>query len=162
MAEVTPEKRGSTVELPGRSVLLTGLTGFFVGSGIWLLTLALQRWVITPLFCRSTDLAGACDSGYVGAFIFAQVILHMVGLFVLVNLGVYRPLLVIIASITALYGIDTWLGGLVWYEAAAWFGLVYALAYVFFAWLGRIASFALVLILFAVTVVGIRFLMTQL
>lgn len=158
MADATEVKKGSTVELSFRSLLLTALTGFFVGVGIWLLTIALQQWVINPLFCRSDDLSSACSNGFMAAFIFAQLVLHMTGLFVLVNLGVYRPLLVIIAAITALYGIDKWLVDLVWYEAAAWYGFVFAIGYVFFAWLARVTSFVWTLILFAVTLVAVRFL----
>lgn len=151
----------SAVEFSRTMFIMTAVTGFLAGVGIWVISLALQRFVIEPYFCQSPDAFNACQNGGTVSLAVALFIGGVFSLIALVKMNVYRPLLVIIASFATLYGVSTWLGSLLWYEAAAIYGLLLASSYVLFAWIARLASFWIVLLLTIGAVVAFRLLLIQ-
>ena len=75
---------------------------------------------------------------------------------VLAHIRVYRPLLIILAAILALWGIQAIAAVLPWYWALAGMIAVGALAYSLFAWIARIRSFILSAVVAIVIAVIIR------
>lgn len=150
--EVSPN--ATMVELSGRSIAAVVLAGFLVGAVGWLAYSALLTWVVGPLVCDGAS--GACQNGGVVSYWFAMIVASGLGLIALIRSGVYRPLLVVIAALAALYGVQSWLHDTSWYEAAAWQGLLYAVTYGLLSWVSRTASFGLTLIVFVVIVVAVR------
>lgn len=162
MKKTDLSKYTSTVEMTNKKLGLTIAIGFVVGVVTWLLTLLLQSYVVEPIFCRSADSFGACANGGTIAIVIALILTHTAGLFGLVRFGVFRPLLIVLAALITLIGVQSWLGSLAWYEAAAWLGLLTALAYALYAWIARMASFVVSLVVMIVVIVALRIAMAQL
>ena len=74
----------------------------------------------------------------------------------LAHIRAYRPLLIILAAILALWGIQSIVAVLPWYWALAGMIAVGALAYSLFAWIARIRSFILSAVVAIVIAVIIR------
>lgn len=140
-----------------RSVVGAAITGLFVGIAGWLASMAIQAWIIEPIFCRSAQTFNVCSNGGTIAWTVALIIVSIVGLLSLVRTGVFRPLLVVLATLIALWGVSVWLGPLPWWQAALWHGILFALAYSLFAWVARIQSFLLSLIVTLVLIIIARF-----
>lgn len=136
------------------------VTGALVGIAIALLSEAISRWFITPVFCRSADAFAICANGGNVAFNAAMVIVTILSVIALVRVGVFRPLLVAVASAAALWGIKPYIDTLAWYEYGLWLALLFALAYLLFYWLLRARSFVLSVIIAIIGVVAIRWLLT--
>lgn len=152
----------STIDLSKKTLLSVGLVGLGVGILTWLVSLLLQVAIIEPVFCRSADSFQACANGGTVSIVLATIIANILGLIALVRLGVYRPLLVVLAAIVTLFGIHSWAGSMSWYEATAWYALVYAVAYVLYAWIARLVSFAATLVILVLVVVIFRVFLAQL
>jgi hypothetical protein len=135
------------------------LTGALVGIAIGLLTEAIARWFIEPVFCRSTDSFAICANGGNVAFYAATVIVTILSVIALVRIGVFRPLLVAVASAASLWGIKSYIDDFPWYEYGLWLALLFALTYLMFYWLLRARSFVLSLIIALIGVVAIRWLL---
>lgn len=139
-----------------RSAIGAAITGFMVGAAGWLMSMAIQAWVIEPIFCRSTQTYNVCSNGGTVAWVIALIMVSIVGLLSLVRTGVFRPLLVVLATLSALWGASAWLGPLPWWQALLWQGLLFAVAYSLFAWVARFKSFLISLILTIVVVILAR------
>lgn len=139
-----------------RPIIGATITGFMVGLIGWLVSMGLQMWIIEPIFCRSAQSFGVCSNGGTIAWGVAMVIVSIIGLFGLVRGGVFRPLLVVLAALIALWGANSWLGAFEWWQSALWQGGLFAVAYGLFAWVARLMSFILALILTIVLIIGAR------
>lgn len=137
-------------------VLLSGLIGAVVGGLGWLLALLLQQTVIESLLCRSTDSFGACAQGGTYAWWFAMGLLALAGLFVMVNRGIYRPLLVVMAAFASVWGIWAWLGYLEWWQAVLWQSVLLGLAYGLYTLIARISNFGFSLGAMVVAILVVR------
>ena len=82
--------------------------------------------------------------------------MSVVGISVLVKLGVFRPLLIVLASLITLWGLSGWLADVSIVEAALWSSLVYGLSYITYAWLARIRRAAVMVIVVALVVISAR------
>lgn len=142
--------------LRGSYLAVSVLIGLAIGAAIWLLNLFLQWALIVPLFCNSPDNFSVCASGGTYAWWLAAVPLLLLSLWLLVRRGVYRPLLVIMASLAALWGIWAWLGYLTWWQASLWQAVLLALSYGLFALLARIPNFGLSLVALVAAVILAR------
>lgn len=162
MAKPNFAKYIETIDFANKRLVLAGIVGLVVGALSWLLSLLLQNVFVEPVFCRSADAFAACANGGTISMALALFVTNIIGLFALVKIGVYRPLLVIIAALATIVGLHLWLGGLGWLEAAVWYAIVFAIAYVLYAWIARLASFGSAIAAMLVVIVAIRILMTQL
>lgn len=139
-----------------RSIINIALTGLGVGIIGWLLNLAIQRFFVIPVFCNNTDSFSMCANGGTIAWVIAMIIVSAVGLFSLVNIGVFRPLLAVLATMVALWGVSTWLGPLEWWHAMLWHGGLFALAYLLFTWIARTERFPVAFIASVLVVLLLR------
>jgi hypothetical protein len=146
----------STIDYSKQHVALTAAAGALVGSLTWVLSLFLQRALIEPVFCRSADAFTACANGGTTSIVLSLIAMNIIGLVILNRLGIYRPLLVILAALATLAGVNGWLGGLSWYEASLWYGLVFAAAYALYTWIARLTSFTSALIAMMVVIIIFR------
>lgn len=152
----------STIELSWKTLLGIASVGAGVGLLTWLVNLLFQSVLIEPVFCRSADSFQACANGGTISIVIATILTNILGLIALVRLRVYRPLLVVIASIVTLFGVHVWTGAMSWYEATAWYALIYAISYALYAWLARTLSFAITLIALVIVIVLFRVFLAQL
>jgi hypothetical protein len=156
MAEVVVENNGYKPSSQRQTLISSVLIGLIAGIVGWLLSMALQRWVISSLFCQSTDTYSVCANGGTVSWAVAVIVVGIFSLFIMVSTGIFRPLLVVLASIISLWGASAWLGPLEWWQSMLWHGLLFALAYAFFAWIARIDKFLISLIITIIAIVLAR------
>jgi hypothetical protein len=131
------------------------LLGAVVGLIVWGLSIVLDTYVLSAILCKGTEtLRCAGTSQYAEAA--ATIIGAGVGLFFLVRLQVFRPLLVVLAATISLWGIVGLADLLPWYGIGISAVLLYALAYGVFTWVARLRSFWLVLVLLIALIAGVR------
>lgn len=131
------------------------MLGAVVGLVAWGLSIVLDTYVLSAILCKgNTTLTCAGAAQY--AETAATIIGAGVGLFFLVKLQVFRPLLVVLAATISLWGIVSLAGLLPWYGIGLSAVVLYAFAYGAFAWVARLRSFWLVLVLLVALIAGVR------
>lgn len=129
--------------------------GAVIGLVVWGLSVVLDTYVFSAIFCKGAGtLQCAGTSQY--AEIAATIIGAGVGLFFLVRLQVFRPLLVVLAATASLWGIVGLADLLPWYGIGLSAVFLYAFAYGVFAWVARLRSFWLVLVILIALVASVR------
>lgn len=156
-ASETTSKRGGLIEMSQQQAIQIAVLGVGLGIGAWILSAIVRNVVIVPLFCGDPGTSACVNSSDVAANT-ASVIIVIAGLMGLVRLSVYRPLLIVLATLVSLWGIGAWTSSLSWFESLAWFVVLYALCYVAFSWLVRPQSFVQTLIAVVAAIAIIRFL----
>jgi hypothetical protein len=146
------------ISMTVRQFLWVIASGAAVGITAWLFGRLLNMWLFTPLFCRtgSSICASAPQYANIGALILATGL----GVFLLVRTQIYRPLLVGLAAALTLWGVLDGFHGVAWYLAAFVAALLFALAYGAFAWLARIRSFLVAVIVSVVLLIVVRYILT--
>lgn len=126
-------------------------TGFL----LWALGGVLDRFVFDAYFCQG-NVSSQCD----GAKNYAAVAATFVGSFLaiagLIRLRVFRPLLVLIASVVSTWGLLQLSWSLGWFTGLLSVVLLYALAFGLFSWVARIREFWVALVVMAVIVMAAR------
>lgn len=142
---------------PSRQSLLVA---FVVGAGVgllgWLLTLAIQYWLIDAVFCRSADTFSICSNAGNIAWATAHLVVVIASVIAMVRANIYRPLMVVIAVLVALWGLGAWLAPMTWYFGLAWEVVLFGLAYALFTWLASLERFIYSLVATIVVVVIVR------
>lgn len=149
------EARSALVPLDVKRMLVILLSGAAVGLVVWGLTMLLSKYVLSALLCHDSAMVCGAAGQYGEAT--ATILAAGAGLFGLVRTQVFRPLLVVIGTLISLWGIVALASGLPWYGTMIACILLYAVAYVAYAWLARLRSFGLVLVLFVVLIVVVRY-----
>lgn len=90
----------------------------------------------------------------------ATIIVATIGIIIMLNLGMARPLLIAVASAISLWGLSKLTDGLGWFEVVVWSVLVYGLAYFLFSWLTRYKKITPILIAIVIIVVIVRLTIT--
>lgn len=134
------------------------LVGAVAGAFSWILTHVFGLYILKPAACSGEALACAASSQ--PAIIIAALIAASIGLFGLVKLQTFRPLLIIIAATASLWGVVGFVTALPWYVSLITVVLFYALAYVTFMWIARIRTFWLVVLISLILVVALRLIIT--
>lgn len=151
---VKVEKPRATRRLPKREVIRLAAAGLFGGASVWLLSLAFEDWVVSPLFCRTPDTASVCLNADVTSFAISAVAVVAILISILAAGRVFRAALISLASIVSLAALWPLLdgkSGLVATIIAAMFG---ALLFVFFAMIAATKRYALAVILTTVLTLG--------
>jgi hypothetical protein len=90
----------------------------------------------------------------------STIIIATIGIILMLNLGMARPLLVAVASAISLWGLSKLTDGLGWLELLIWSALIYGLAYLLFSWLTRYKKIIPVLITAIIVVIIVRITIT--
>jgi hypothetical protein len=129
--------------------------GAVVGLLYWLLTMAVQHFIIDPLFCHASADIMNCSNSIVISGNVAAVLASIIGLALLVRLRALRPVIIAFASLVLLWGLSGWTDGLGWAEVMIWSIVLYGLSYILFSWFSRYTRTIPVLItIVALLVVG--------
>lgn len=151
-----PESQSQLIEMRMNTLIQVVLLGVIVGAVTWLLALVIDRFIIGAVFCAGQPAVGFCgDTAAVSGNI-ALVLTGIGGLLGLVRLGVYRPLLIVIAASIVLWGLLGVVSDMLWFEALAWTVFLYAVVYAAFAWLVRPRLFLFAIILVLAVVIAAR------
>ncbi|MBB1563559.1 hypothetical protein HG436_004100 [Candidatus Saccharibacteria bacterium] len=155
MNETASETRSNLVPMTWRELARIGAIGAVIGALSVGLYVLFHTYIFQAVLCR--DQANtACGQAATYAAITTAFIASFVAVVVLAHIRVYRPLLIILAAILALWGIQSIVAVLPWYWALAGMIAVGALAYSLFAWIARIRSFILSAVAAIVIAVIIR------
>ena len=155
MSETASETRSNLVPMTWRELARIGAIGAVIGALSVGLYVLFHTYIFQAVLCR--DQANtACGQAATYAAITTAFIASFVAVVVLAHIRVYRPLLIILAAILALWGIQSIVAVLPWYWALAGMIAVGALAYSLFAWIARIRSFILSAVVAIVIAVIIR------
>lgn len=148
------------VPMTVRELLTVVIAGAVVGAVIWGLFYLLNTFVFSSVLCRP-QASSDCVNAPSYAMTVAIIIGSIAGLATLARMRVYRPLLVILAAAISLWGAQRITSGLTWYLALAVVALLFGLAYGLYAWIGRVRSFILAIVLSVILVVAIRLALTS-
>lgn len=155
MTKHTSDAPSSLITMNIRQLMMVLVTGIAAGLVAWGMTLLLDAYVYKAVLCDDAS-AGQCASSFQYATITAMVLAAAVSLFALVKLQVFRPLLVVIATFIAMWGLVSLTQTMPWYVAAPVCAGLYAVALATFAWIARIRHFLVALIVMVVTIVVVR------
>lgn len=161
MADYVAESKPAIIDQDVRTSGRIALVGAIVGIAAWGLTLLLERFVLGALFC-SDEAADACMNVTTYAGNISAIVVAIVGVVALVKMGVYRPLLIALGAVISLWGLAAWLQSLGFVEQLAWTVLLYALLYSVYAWVARVRSVVVVLVVFAIIAIASRVIPTLL
>ena len=125
------------------------------GVIIWLLALAFDRMMLTPVFCSSADQASMCVNSAAWSSYIALVLVGIMMVPLLIMFGVKRPLVVVIAATIALWGTNLWTSGL-WTTSILWTIAASALVYLAVIWINRIRGNAAAILFVAIFVLLAR------
>lgn len=159
--EVVVEEPGATgkispfVPMATRELLSTVLCGVGVGLLVALLMYLMNKFVFGAVLCRPQAPAD-CAQAPTYSMIVAMIIGAIAGLVSMARIRVYRPLLIVIAATIALWGINTLTASMAWYFALPVIMIMFGLVYGLFAWIARIRSFILAIVVTVVLVVIVR------
>lgn len=135
------------------------LIGAFVGLLNYGLINVLGAYVFKPVLCAGD--AGVCATANQYAVVLASLLTAAIALFGFVKLRVYRPLLIVIAATTSLWGFGGLLLGLPWFTALGFSVIIYVFAYALYAWIARIRLFWLAVVVLVVLIVATRFILMR-
>lgn len=144
------------VPMYGREVLVVLLSGFLIGMVIAIGYYLLARFVFGAVMCRE-GAATNCNDAPNYAMTVAMIIGGLAGLITLAQARVYRPLLVVLAATISLWGFQVLIGSMPWYWGLLIVGALFGLTYTLFAWIVRLRSFVVAVILAVLLVVAMRF-----
>jgi hypothetical protein len=117
--------------------------------------LLLDTFVFSAVLCRPQQ-ADQCLQAPEYAMVVAAVIGAIAGLVTLARVRIYRPLFVVLCATIGLWIASLPIIAYEWYWLLLVLTVLYALAYMLFAWLARIRSFVLALIVAIVVLVIVR------
>lgn len=155
-SQPTADSSQSLIDIRPNTMVQVALLGIVLGAVSWLLAALIDRFIAGALMCGSNG--PTCEPSTLVAGNVAIVLVAVGGLLGLVRLGIYRPLLVVIAAAIVLWGISGFTLGMQWYEAMAWTVLFTAIVYTAFAWLVRPRFFLIAIILVIAVVIAARLL----
>lgn len=144
------------VTMSYRQLWMIGLIGAGVGLAAWLLGMLLDMAVFRFIFCRTAGIGGCTDSStYANAA--GLLIATGLGVWALVRIQVFRPLLVGLAAALTLWGVLTVLEQRSWVVAMFVSVMLFALVYLAYGWMMRLRSLILAVIIGVVLLVLTRF-----
>lgn len=132
------------------------IVGVMAGLLGWLLYLGIAKYFIEPVFCQNVTTFAVCRSGGTIAWVSAHIMVLAGAVAVLARFAVYRPLLVVLGVLAALWGAHSWLGTMSWYMGALWQALLFGLAFAVFGWIARVTNFVFALVLLVLLVIVAR------
>lgn len=117
----------------GRIVLL----GAAAGVAVWLLSIAINQYLLVPFFCGSEDTISICMNSTTVASNIAALLVGVLAVPILAMISMKRALLVVIATVVALWGVAAWVAG-PWYVSLIWTILAYVSVYAILSWINRL------------------------
>jgi hypothetical protein len=137
------------------------MLGEVVGVLAALLAHPIQQYIIQPLVCHNSSTLSICTGQTELSFSIGAFLLSVAAMLVLAGLQMYQPLLVALAPLIALWGLDQRLQELYTNHLPVFVvfaGLLFALAYGAFYLLLRMRALVISIMLTAIAVVGVRLL----
>lgn len=158
MSETTEGEQAALIDMSTQQFVRVILIGAVIGVVTWGLTLLLDSYIFQGIVCKGSASA-QCTSSFEYAGISASILAGGLGLLGLVRTRVFRALLIVIAAMVSLWGVSALLKQWDWPIAVPVSAVFYAVAYGLYAWIARIRSFIMTLVIIVILIVAIRFVM---
>lgn len=143
------------IPMPRSDLLKLLALGAAAGLLIWLLGMVLHRFVFDVYFCQG-ETGAQCGSAKNYAVAAASLIGGVAALVGLIRFRVYRPLLVLAASLISTWGLAQIGFDLAWYAGLIIMAVLYALAFGVYGWIARVREFWIALVVMVLLVVATR------
>lgn len=131
-------------DLPARSIVGIVAAGIAASIVTLIVGYLLNSYIIGPALCRGASNGACVNSGIISLHI-STIIGSLAALILLINSGIYRPLLVIISATIGTWYIHTLLLPLSWYWTLLVLIAVNIAAYLTFSWLLRVYNLLIAL-----------------
>jgi hypothetical protein len=154
------ERVEPAVTMSYRQLLWIGLIGLGVGFVAWLLGMLLDAALFRLIFCRDAGLSGCAISGTYGNAA-SLLIATGVGVWALVRIQIFRPLLIGLAAALTLWGVYGVLDAQPWYVAMLVGTILFGLAYMLFGWIMRLRSMLWAIVISILLLVIVRFILNS-
>ncbi len=151
---VKVEKSRATRALPKKEIIRFVVTGLIAGAAVWLVHMALEAWVLNPLFCRTPDTASVCSGAGSTSFTIALGVVGVITASLLASGRVFRSVLITAATFVSLGALWPLLDRQNDFMATIFSAGFAVLLYLFFALIGAVKRYILATILLAVLVVA--------
>lgn len=126
------------------------------GLSVWLVGLALDRYILTPIFCSNPEASAAiCTNSTVVSSNIAALLVAMIIVPILAMVAIKRALVVVVASVVALWGVAAWVAG-PWYVSLLWTIGAYIATYAALTWINRLRGDLAALLFIVIFVVLAR------
>lgn len=152
---IVESQPSSLIPMSLRELITIIISGAVVGAMVIGVYLLLNHFVFSAVLCRAQE-PGDCSQAPTYAMIVSQIIGIIAGIGILVRLRVYRPLLVVLATVIALWTLQTLIAPFAWWGALIISALLFGISYGLFAWVARIRSFILALVVTVVLIIVAR------
>jgi hypothetical protein len=133
------DKRQLFMPIDTSKVIAVIALGAVIGLLVWGLTLVIDRYILTAVLCQGNQVLDCANTS-----LYAESVATIVGA------------IIGLATVVSLWGIIGLAGLLPWYGIGLSAIILYAFAYGLFAWVARIRSFVMVLVLLVVLVMAVR------
>lgn len=150
----------SLVLMSTRKLLLIIVVGMLTGLTMWGLAYLLDTYIYKAILCNGKD-AAQCLSSTRYATTTAIIIAAAAGLFGLVRLHVYRPLLIVIATLVSLWGLLVATSLFTWYLQAIIVMFMFGLGFGIFSWIARVRRFYIALISIIILIIVMRLILNS-
>lgn len=145
----------SLITMNFRELLRIIIWGAVVGAFTAAVYVLLNKFVFGVVLCRPQS-TGSCSQAPAYAATVALIMSVIVGVIVLARARIYRPLLIVLAAVVSLWGLQNDAGSAPWHMVVLAAAVIFGLAYGLYAWLARIRNFILAVVVTVVIVVLIR------
>jgi hypothetical protein len=158
MAKVVYETQESTAIIPMSYRQLGRIAGIGLAVGLiaWILGHLLDAYVFKMILCAGDTPSMKCSTSYQYANAGAMILAAGAGLFALVKLQLYRPLMIGVLATLALWGVLDKVWSLPWHMSLLYAAIIFAAAYALFAWTARIRPFIIALGISIILLVIVR------
>lgn len=140
--------------------LMVALAGCLASVATFIIGSALSQFIIGPALCQSAG-AQACANSTAVSLHIASIIGGVIGVTVLIRANVYRPLLVVVATLIATWPLYTLIATFPWYIILLGSMASTVFAYGVFSWLLRLYNFLIASVLMLIIIALALFVTTQ-
>ena len=154
------ERVEPAVTMSYRQLGWIALIGAGVGLAAWLLGLLLDMALFRFIFCRDVGIEGCAVSGVYGNAA-GMLIATGLGVWALVRIQIFRPLLIGLAAALTLWGILELMDAQPWYVTMLVSVALFAVAYMLFGWIMRLRSLLWAAAVSIVLLVIVRFILNS-
>lgn len=154
------ERVEPAVTMSYRQLGWIALIGAGVGLAAWLLGLLLDMALFRFVFCRNVGIEGCAASGAYGNAA-GMLIATGLGVWALVRIQIFRPLLIGLAAALTLWGILDLMRAESWQVTTAVAVVLFAIAYMLFGWIMRLRSLLWAVVVSIVLLVVVRLILNS-
>lgn len=137
MAKIIKSDVESQIINNSYSVWKVILIGALMGLAFWVITVLIDKFIISPALCRTTSDSLSCVDSILVSGNIATILIAVIGTIAMILLQMAQPLIVTVTTAAALWGLAQWTSGLSIVEIIIWSVVTYVLAYLLFSWITR-------------------------